>query len=58
MTVEIRAQHKHRTILFGSLYDDIGLCEPTKGFLGASNWVAEYDPEVSRDETEEDGYEE
>jgi len=37
MTVEIKAQHKYRTILLGSLYDDAGLCEPAEGFLGTNN---------------------
>jgi hypothetical protein len=56
--VEIRAQQRYRTILLGSLYNvDTGRLVPVEGFrrMGRDD---EYDPEVSREEAGEDGYEE
>ena len=51
--VETSAQHMYRTILFGSLYE-IGLCDPAEGFRNMGRREP-YDPDVSLDETGDDG---
>lgn len=55
--VDIRARHKYRTIRCGSLYI-VGLFAPVVDFLRSIGRLEEYEPEVSREETGEEGYEE
>lgn len=58
--VDINAQQRYRTTLFGTLYAD-GLCEPADGFLDARRSIGRpepYEADVSREEGREDASEE